>query len=516
LNISPIIQKAGRFPRSLICLALGALGALAMAPYYFWPVLVLSLSGFYLLLAHTHSAWRSGLYGWLFGFGYFFTGLFWVKNALLVDGNPFSWIWPLAVAGLPSLLAFFMAVGAFAAKRCADFKTVPGFLSFTAFLGLTEWARGFVFTGYPWNLFGYTWVDTLAMIQNVAVGNIFFLTWLTILWLSLPGFLILRRNLKRADHFLTGAVLISALLCLVFGIIRLQTASIETVPDVQIHIVQPNIAQSEKWDRSETARHFLKMVDLSKPDENTKSLRTIIVWPETALSFWMTQDATAMDLLTDMLKSYPGEAVLVTGLLRVEVETKSYFNSLVMIDKNGSITNIYDKHHLVPFGEYIPFQKWIPLKPVVEFSGFRTGIGAQTFEALGIKYSPVICYEIIFPGAVTGMVAPDLIINVTNDAWYGVSAGPYQHFDQAVVRAVEEGIPVVRSANTGFSGMIDSLGYVYEKSRLFREYEKTLALPTKIMSFNAQIIPKDIIFAGLMLLIASFGFFQNCLKRDKP
>ena len=513
MQTAALIQKARRIPPSLICLALGALGALAMAPWYFWPVLILSLSGFYLLLAQARSVWRATLYGWLFGFGYFFTGLFWVKNALLVDGNPFSWIWPLAVAGLPSLLALFMGAGAFLAKRFADFKTRTGFLSFTACMGLTEWARSFVFTGYPWNLFGYTWVDIQPMIQNVAIGNIFFLTWLTIAWLALPGFLILRGKPVKKDYVFTAIILSSALLCFAFGIWRLQTANPGNVPDINIHIVQPNIAQSEKWDRSQTGQHFLKMIELSKPDDNATGPRTIIVWPETAMSFWMTQDPFAMDMLIDMLKSWPGEAVLVTGLLRVEVETKSYFNSLVMIDKTGTITNIYDKHHLVPFGEYIPFQKWIPLKPVVEFSGFRTGIGAQTFDALGIKYSPVICYEIIFPGAVTATVPPDVIINVTNDAWYGISAGPHQHFDHAVVRAIEEGIPVIRSANTGFSGLVDPLGYVHEKSGLFKEYEKTLALPAKNMVIKANGILKDTLFAGLMVFIIFLGFFPKYIKK---
>jgi apolipoprotein N-acyltransferase len=139
-------------------------------------------------------------------------------------------------------------------------------------------------------------------------------------------------------------------------------------------------------------------------------------------------------------------------------ETKSYFNSLVMFDADGNISNVYDKYHLVPFGEYIPFQKWIPLKPVVEFTGFILGSGVKTFEAFGLKYSPVICYEIIFSGKVAGPDTPDFIVNITNDAWYGISAGPHQHFTQAVFRAVEEGIPVIRAANTGLSGLIDPLG----------------------------------------------------------
>src|SRR5262249_49138670 len=150
----------------------------------------------------------------------------------------------------------------------------------------------------------------------------------------------------------------------------------------------------------------------------------------TEMNYLLTNDPIAMKYLTNMLKTYKGDAVLLTGLLRHTMGTETYYNSLVMIDKDGKISNIYDKHHLVPFGEYIPYQKWIPLKPVVEFSGFVFGDGPHTFDALGVKYSPVICYEIIFSGKVTGSEAPDVIVNVTNDAWYGISAGPYQHFTQ--------------------------------------------------------------------------------------
>ena len=505
------IEKATRAQRALLSLSLGGIASLGMAPCNAWPVLLACLSLFYLLIHRTGSSKGAFAYGWLFGFGYFFTGLFWVKNALLVDGNPFSWIWPLAVAGLPALLSFFIAFGACGARRFANLETASGFLSFTAFIAAAEWARGFVFTGYPWNLFGYTWASTLPIVQTVSIGNIYFLTWLTVFWFCLPGFLLLNAAKKQEKIRLGFVALISFALCLGFGIWRLQTAEITAVPNIDIRIVQPNIPQSEKWDRSQSGLHFFKAIDLSKPEKESVN-KTIIVWPETALGFWIVDDPRAMKHLTDMLQSYPGGAVLLTGLLRAEPETKSYFNSLVMIDADGRISNIYDKHHLVPFGEYIPFQKWIPLKPVVRFTGFGLGDGPKTFEVFGLKYSPVICYEIIFSGAVTGPDSPDFIVNVTNDAWYGVSAGPYQHFTQAIFRAVEEGIPVIRDANTGFSGLIDPLGKIHEISPLYEQYEKTLALPTKNMVIKGNII-KNVLFVGLIVLVVGSGYLRNRSKR---
>jgi apolipoprotein N-acyltransferase len=515
VGVISILDKSNRKLRALAAFLLGALASLAMAPYHYWFLLIISLGGFYLLIRRTSSVKGAFCFGWLFGFGYFFTGLFWVKNALLVDGNPFSWIWPLAVAGLPSLLAFFTGCGAAGAKRLANFDTAFGFLSFTAFIALSEWARGWVFTGYPWNLFGMAWGATPEIVQFVALGNIYFLTWLSIIWFTVPAYMLLKPRGDKGRFALSWFAALTLAACLLFGNYRLGLPVPENVPGVDIHIVQPNIKQSEKWNRTKSGEHFLKAIELSKAKTGSPN-KTIIVWPETALGFWLAEDPQAIQYITSMLDSYPGGAVLLTGMLRHEADTENYYNSLVMIDSAGNISNIYNKHHLVPFGEYIPFQKYIPLKPVVEFTGFVLGDGVHTFEALGIKYSPVICYEIIFPGKVAGPDLPDVIVNITNDAWYGVSAGPHQHFTQAMFRAVEEGIPVVRSANTGFSGLIDPLGKVHEMSGLYIEYEKTLALPSHNMIYRNYHTLKNVIFIGLVLFVIVTGFVQTRRRQNVP
>lgn len=494
-------------------LFLGMLGSLGMAPYNIWPILLLSLSGFYLILNQSKSVRGSFFYGWLFGFGYFFAGLFWVKNALLVDGNPFSWIWPLAVAGLPSLLAFFTGVPTAIAKRLAPLDKAHGFLSLTACMAAGEWLRGFVFTGYPWNLYGYTWADFLPMVQTVAVGNIYYLTWMTIFWFCLPGFWLLdHKNISKSKKILGVFALVSFCACALFGYWRLQTP-VTYRDDVAIRIVQPNIPQSEKWDRKKTAAHFDKIIELSRNKDGAPG-KVIIVWPETALGYWTVEDPISMARITEMLKTYPDGAVLLTGLLRVEREKPAYYNSMVMIDSDGIISNIYDKSHLVPFGEYIPFKKWIPLEPVVKFNGFASGDGAKTFEALGIKYSPIICYEVIFPGKIVSQEDefPDVLINITNDAWYGFSAGPHQHFTQAVFRAVEEGIPMVRAANTGTSGIITPLGQVYEKSNLFSDYEKKLAIPSHNVLFKHNVWFKEFAFIILILATISSSYLRERKK----
>jgi apolipoprotein N-acyltransferase len=195
-----------------------------------------------------------------------------------------------------------------------------------------------------------------------------------------------------------------------------------------------------------------------------------------------------MRRIADTLQAYPGAAYILTGLLQRDAETGAFSNALVMIDQTGAIRNVYKKHHLVPFGEYIPFQRYIPLKPIAAFTGFEQGPGPdiQTIPdgtPGGLRYSPLVCYEVIFPAALIprGQLPPDFIVNVTNDGWYGNSAGPYQHFTQAVFRAVEEGIPVLRSANTGISAVIDPLGAVRYRSILLTETTGSLHLPGSLI-----------------------------------
>lgn len=496
---------------SFASFAAGAFSALAMPPWSLFPVLILTLGTLYYLLLSATSGWQAFLRGWLFGFGYFLLGLLWVGNALLIDGNPYAWAWPLAVCGLPFILAFFPAFAALCARSLGNLSTVSGFLAFTAYIALFEWARGWVFTGFPWNLYGHTWADILPVLQVLSISNIYWLTWLTVLWCAAPTFFYLRgwRGVDRA--FLAGLVVLTLSFCLSFGYWRLQQPPPADVSNVQIHMVQANIPQSEKWDQDKIWEHFLKHIDLSRPRSTIEDKTTYIVWAETALSQWVIDDPRAMDLIRETLALYPGEAYLLTGLLRFEPGTGNAYNALVMIDNQGNVTNVYDKNHLVPFGEYIPFQEWIPLEPVARFKGFAGGKGPQTFTTpQGIKYSPVICYEIIFSGKVVKPdERPDFILNVTNDSWYGDSGGPKQHLKQAVFRAIEEGIPVVRVADTGVTAIINSQGYILEKSELFHEYEKTLALPGSIMVNNSTNNIRTRAFLTLLLLTMSFGFFSN-------
>lgn len=464
-----------------LCFFAGGLSALSMAPWNASWILALTLPALYLSLHFSRSGMGASLAGWLFGFGYFVFSLYWIGNALLVEGNPYKWAWPLAVCGLPALLAFFTAFAALSLHKAAQLERFSGWLAFAALLTVFEWLRGHLFTGFPWNLFGYTWSEVLPILQTASFSGVYGLTFLTILWTSVPGYLLLAP--QKSGQAAMLVVLSSFAACYSFGLWRLNALPLSYHENIAVRIVQPNIDQAEKWQREAMDGHFRKHMNLSAPlpgSENTHQDATYIIWPETAMSYRYTSSPLAMAELSQILSTYPGPAYLFTGLLSFDPQTRSYQNALAMIDKNGEISNIYGKHHLVPFGEYIPFQKWIPLKTVTSFSGFEKGPGPQSFPTPeGLRYSPLVCYEIIFPGLSIPEEGPrpDFILNVTNDAWYGISPGPHQHLVQAQYRAVETGLPVIRSANTGFSGIMAPNGEKTIIGNLFTENAENLPLP---------------------------------------
>ncbi|MCC7305165.1 MAG: apolipoprotein N-acyltransferase [Alphaproteobacteria bacterium] len=501
------ITKTPSWACLLLSFLAGSLSSCAMAPASFFPALFAGLSILYILLVHGTPA-KGFILGWLFGFGYFLFSLSWVGNALLVEGNPYAWAWPLAVAGLPLLLAFFPAFACFFARRFSDLKTASGFFAFGAWVVFFEWARGHAFTGFPWNLYGYTWAEHLPVLQILSLTDVYFLTLLTVLWAAAAGFLYSANTTPGAKACLT--VFLIALFAgnYAFGYLRLSQTQISYHENIDILLVQANIPQSEKWKAEKIREHFEKRIALSSPHAIAKKT-TYIIWPETAISHWLMQDPQTMKEISNMLGLYDSPAYLFTGLLRYEPASDSYHNSLVMIDRQQQVSNVYDKHHLVPFGEYIPFQKWIPLEPVARFKGFADNRrSAETFmtpEKIG--YSPIICYEIIFPGEVVDNgQPPSFMLNITNDSWYGESGGPYQHLEHAVYRAIEEGIPVIRVADTGFSALINPLGQIEARSELFREYEKKLALPRPDMLIREKDKVWPYVFWTILALSAFLGF----------
>ena len=488
----------------LIFLA-GAFSSLAMAPYSFTPALCIGLSLLYICFTKAQSLRYATLLGFVFSLGYFGFGLSWIGNALLVEGNPYWWAWPLAVSGLPIILSCFTALACLFTKLFFKEQNNLGtFLGFCALLSFSEIARSTLFTGFPWNMYAYTWDNVPPVVQLVAISDIYALNFLTVLWATSFGFLVTSSHGKYFKC--ASALILITSFCAVYlwGASKLYEAHSNT--DNQIIIVQPNIKQSEKWKPEYLTRNFETLLNLSKynPDKETGYVATsTIVWPETAINQGLINAPWAIDKIRETLSEYPYDVTLVTGALRFNPQTKSYFNSIVVFNKNAEIVESYDKSHLVPFGEYMPLENIIDIAPIVGFTGFKKGQGPKNIQLInGLSFSPLICYEIIFPekSIEPNKPRPDFIINVTNDAWYGNSAGPYQHLVQTKFRAVETGLPVIRSANTGISAIINPRGKVEISAGLFNQKHITYLLPTPVTRETKK--PNTYIIIGLIFIFS--------------
>ncbi|MDB5552224.1 MAG: Apolipoprotein N-acyltransferase [Rhizobium sp.] len=406
----------------------------------------------------------SFMVGWAFGLGYFVAGLWWTGNALLVEADEFAWALPLAILGLPAYLALFYGL----ATLLARLVWTDGFarlLALAAAFGLAEWLRAFVLTGFPWNSVGYSMMPFPLMMQSVAVTGTYAMNILAVLVFAAPALIV------TGPGRWPSTVLALGLLALHFGFgaYRLSAADAIVVKDPRmIRIVQPMIDQAAKIDDGERGRIFEEHIRLTTapPKDGTKR-PDYVIWPETSVPFILTQNPDALVRMADALDD--GQ-ILIAGAVRTESDGKAsptrYYNSAYMIDSQGQIIAATDKVHLVPFGEYLPFESFwnsIGLNAIAAFpGGYSAAPRHQILTAPdGTRLLPLICYEVIFPdeGADEAKDA-DAIVNLTNDGWFGHTPGPWQHFHQARIRAVESGLPVIRNSNSGISAIIDGYGRV--------------------------------------------------------
>lgn len=440
--------EAFRGPRKYAAaFLLGALSVFALPPLGLFFILLVTVPGFIWLARHGKTKRETFLVGWAFGAGYFIFGLYWVSFALFVDIEQFGWVLPFSAILGPAALALYYGLIPLLAWRYRRNETAYA-LIFVAAWALIEWVRGHAFTGFPWNFAGHAWNLVPALMQVNAVIGIYGLTLLTLLWAAVPAM-----NKKYVPLALISFLFIAGL-----GTSRMLTHPTQESGST-VRVLQPNIPQSLKWNRDDMWRNFRHNLELTATP--AKNPVTFVVWPETAL---MADLGNNPDLAQDIAASMPKGSLALIGTLRIG--EKDYYNSVSVLDKRGRIVDNYDKHHLVPFGEYIPYRKYLNLTPIAAgISGigdFTRGAGVRTLSLGTLPHpSPLICYEGIFPGEVARRDdRPDWLLNVTNDAWYGKTAGPHQHFENVRIRAIEEGLPLVRSANTGISAVVDPLGRI--------------------------------------------------------
>lgn len=483
------IVLARGWARHAIAFGAGATGALALAPFDFTPAMFVPLTVAVWLIdgaAGKTDSRRLALApilsaagaGWWLGFGYFVAGLWWMGAAMLVEADQFAWALPLAVFGLPAVLALFTAAG-FAAARLLWSPGGARVFALAAGLGGAEWLRGHLFTGFPWNDFGMALAGAGPLAQTASLVGLYGLDVIAVVIFAAPATLSDRAPAgvcRISGTMATAAAL--ALLMFAFGAYRLGGNETEYVNGVALRLMQPNLPQDAKF-RPENGpnilRHYLALSQ-RPTSERPSGLAEVthLVWPESAFPYIISKRPEALTAIAGALK----DAVLLTGAARAEGDGGGrrgrIFNSIEAL-KGETIVAFYDKMHLVPFGEYLPLEEALrPLGVHHLVPGiWDRGAGPRLLAAPGLPpVAPLICYEAIFSGEAVQRDAaerPQLFLNVTNDGWFGHTTGPYQHLAQARLRAIEEGLPMIRVANTGVSAIIDAYGRILQSLPLGQE-----------------------------------------------
>jgi apolipoprotein N-acyltransferase len=514
------ILLLGGWRRLGVAALAGAVAALSMPPVDMLPVLFLSLPvAMWLIDGATAGpgrwSWRTlrsaFTAGWAFGFGYFVAGFWWLGAAFLVEDDTFAWALPFGVIGFPAALALFHGFG-FMLARLLWSDGSRRIFAFVAAMASVEWLRGIILSGFPWNSLGQALGASDVTAQIASVAGLNGMTILVLFIFAAPAVLVTgATTMQRLILPSTAVVLFAAIAG--FGFWRLQSTAITMLPDVRVRILQPNLSQREKHRLSgqEVLARYLALSDrATTPGTSGIADITHLVWPESPFPFVLAREPQALSQIAGLIRP---RTTLITGAARAEdasgdARQTRYFNSIHIVGPDGIISDSYDKLHLVPFGEYLPFKAAFAatgLRQFVEIpGGFEAGVRRKPLQIKGLPLTiPLICYEAIFPsGLVPDGPRPGLLLNVTNDGWFGNTAGPYQHLAQARLRSVEQGLPQLRAANTGISAIIDPLGRVTRSQKLGTDgvVDGTVAkgLTTTIYGSYGDII-------AIILLILSYG-----------
>lgn len=504
--------------RRVLALIIGVVAATALPPFYFLPGLWIGFSGL-LFLCATAGHWRRAAFeGWIFGLGWFGTGLYWIGYAFLVDAAQHAFLMPFAVIGISVAMAIYTALAmGFVSwvMTQVQFKTVFLPILFAAAWAVSEWLRGIVFTGFAWNPVASVWGISDEILQSISWLSALGLGFVTVWVCSAPVILVLEKSQARRPAWIVVVALTMALPILWgAGMVRLSHSDTATHDGVLLRLVQPSIPQHLKWKSDLRQGHLLKQLALSKRSEGPAGAPTHVIWAETNVPYLITDDSGPP---APLAAGVPAGGHMIFGAPRRDSAGRVY-NSLMAINDDGDVDATFDKFHLVPFGEYVPLRAWLPFDKLTAGRGdFTAGAGPSTIVLEGLPpFAAIICYEVIFSGTVVDAAnRPEWILNITNDAWFGPSTGPRQHLVQARLRAIEEGLPVVRVANTGISAVIDPYGRIRNSLDLgltgIIDAPLPEALPPTVFSHVEQI---PALVVSLLILIA--GIAASLRQRYKP
>ncbi len=543
------IERLAGWRRNLFAFAMGICATLTLAPFYFFPLIIPAYAGLFILVRNSVSWKRVFADGWWWGWGFYISGLYWFCIALLTEPEKFAWAIPFALFGLNAIIAIYPGVACLLFYLFIGKTVIPSPVSehgvnsaegtlqnnqknndkilrlrlrfaqddkllslanciaFSLIWLIVEYARGHLFSGFPWNLAGYSFSFSDSSLQLASISGAYGLTFFAVLLGASIAIIKTNKIFVLAVWGLFAGLL-------VWGNARLESATEGEATGAVLRLVQANILQPHKWDPKLQQKNLEEYISLTQSEGLEKI--THVIWPETATPFVLRSDTSLAYGLGRML---PEGALLITGALRSDGEgdDKQYYNSVVMIDGSGYIVGNYDKHALVPFGEFMPLRYLIPksIKLPVGDKDFSVGEGVRTLKWQGLPpVSVLVCYEGIFPEfAVDNNNRPDWLLNVTNDAWFGMSSGPYQHFAMARMRAVEQGLPLVRVANTGITAYMDEYGQI--KQQLALGIKGIMDVPLRRSSLYGTLYTKYGNIIAFITICFSLFFILHCKKLMK-
>ncbi|MCR9109452.1 apolipoprotein N-acyltransferase [Marivita sp. XM-24bin2] len=480
-------------------LCLGGVFALGQAPFDLWWVAALALVGILWLTAADKTARSAGWSGWLFGVGYFALSMHWIVEPFAVDPTV-TWMAPFALVGLAAGLASLWAIAFWAGRRLS-----AGPFGIALCWAAMELARAYILTGFPWGLVGYVWAQTPVAQWHAIIGP-HCVTLVTLLLAACAAWAISARSFP--VFFVTVLVSFNGFIAGMF----LYPGSMDPT-GFTVRLIQPNAPQDQKWDRDFIPIFFNRQVDFTaqnpKPD--------LIVWPETAVPNLLDNAGPAFEVIAEAADGTP----VVLGIQREE--NGRYYNSLITLNEAGQVADLYDKHHLVPFGEYMPAASFFARFNILGLAtraeaGYSSGPGPALIDLgpLGTAL-PLICYEAVFPQDVNGAPErPRMLLQITNDAWFGINAGPQQHLAQARLRAIEQRLPMIRVANTGISAVIDPAGGIVDALPLGRAGFLDVPLPPALSPSLYSRTGDWLALAALFVSFAALLMFKSRRPIDPP
>ncbi len=449
------IGRLGRPSRMGVAFLAGALMTAGHPPIGVPWVLFAAFPMIALLVRGAPTTWTAIWTGWAAGAGYFITGLHWIGHAFLVDPDRFAWLLPLGVVAMPSAIAIFWALAAMLSRKFGPRALTSSVVSFAAYLSAMEVLRSYILTGFPWALPGYIWVDLPPMQAGAWLGP-FGLTFLTLVVTGVPLVAILARRAVPAVLALwVGAGIFFG------GVTRVPGEIVYHDDAPVLRLVQPNAPQRLKWVTGYREEFYERLLSATaRPADPEIGKPDLVIWPEASVYFPLAKHPEEARRIAEAANGAP----VLVGSLHTEVHdgVDIWWNAMLTVMPGGRFGPQYNKHHLVPFGEYLPFEPVMEALGLAQFAnrgGFAAGPGPQTLDIGSLpSVSPLICYEAIFPYEVVGAERPKWMVQLTNDGWFGDFAGPQQHYAQARFRAVEQGLPLIRAANTGISAIVDPYG----------------------------------------------------------